>query len=144
MTSRGRAATDQASLRTIEKELKVVPSHILEAVAANDTRIVVVNEGEDPLSVEPAEGPPLLPHVDAAAHGEKLSQALPKLLNGVDHRVRHLDVALQSADPAMRNLLEHQRHQMLANEVETRGNEGKGVRLPFGARPDYFGGDRQA
>lgn len=120
MAARGRAATNPKALETVKKELEVVPVEILSAIASNDTRLVIVNRDEDPLSVKPTEGPALLQHFAPESYGPTLRRALDPVLEGVETTVAHLDRLGEGLDQRMKSLVENQRHQILDAEIQKR------------------------
>lgn len=121
MAQRGRVRTNSEALRKVKQELEVVPPEILSAIDKNETRLIIVNKGEDPLSVNPPSGTPLLHAIEPESYGPMLSDALRPALANVESSVAHLDrVAQQALDPAMRALIEEQRFQTLDGEVQKR------------------------
>lgn len=120
MAARGRARTNPEALEVVKKELAVVPPEVLSAIASNDTRLVIINRDEDPFSVTPTEGAPLLNHVEAESYGPMLREALEPALEGVESSVAHLDRLPQDLDERMKTLVENQRHQTLQAEIQQR------------------------
>ena len=120
MASRGRAHTNPKALEVVKKELDVVPPEILSAIASNDTRLVLINRDEDPFSVTPTEGAPLLEQVDPESYGPMLRKALEPALQGLESSVAHLDRLPQDLDERMKALVENQRLQTLQAEIQQR------------------------
>jgi hypothetical protein len=122
MAMRGRSQTNQKSLETVKRELEVVPEEILDAIADNGTRLVVINENEDPFSVIPTEGAPLLDNVDPKSYGPMLSEALTPILANVEDSVAQLDRIMPRVPDAQKPLVRQQRQQVLSAEIENRTN----------------------
>lgn len=122
MAARGRPQTNQKSLDTVKKELEVVPEEILDAIADNGTRLILVNKGEDPLDMQPTEGAPLLAHVEMRDYGPMLGRALEPVLAGVENVAARYDQVLPQVPDAQKPLLEQQRDQVVSQEIQRRTN----------------------
>ena len=133
MAARGRHNTKPENLAKVKEQLLVVPEKILDAIEANGTRLILLEKGEDPLSVQPAQGPPLLETVDPGLYGPALGQSVAPVLEGIEEKVAHFDRLLQTSDSGLKQLLQQQRHDLLDSEVRAR--TGQKVSLLNDAHP---------
>ena len=121
MARRGRAQTDQKSLDTVKRELEVVPTEVLSAIDKIEARLVIVNEDEDPLNVEPQSGAPFLNPIHPDSYGPMLRKALVPALSDVESTVAHLDrIPAESMDSGMKAMVAEQRFQTLDGEIQKR------------------------
>ena len=127
MAARGRHHTKPETLAKVKEQLSVMPEKILAAIEANDTRLILLEKGEDPLSVQPAQGPPLLEAVDAGTYGPALGRTVAPVLEGIEEKVAHYDRLLNTADSGMKQLIQQQRHDLLDSEVRARTGQRVGL-----------------